>query len=74
MRTISKKIAAKITLLLLLIVTQFTAWADTGEQMEESRWSIVSGKPEFWVGMVLFIGLMILGTVVGKKNREMEMR
>jgi len=74
MRTISKKIAAKITLLLLFIVTQFTAWADTGEQMEESRWSIVAGKPEFWVGIVLFIGLMILGTVVGKKNRELEMR
>lgn len=72
MKVSIKNVVARVAMFIVFVLFQVQAWADTGSDIEQSRWSIVASKPEFWVGAVLFIGFMVAGTILGKRNREPE--
>jgi len=62
----------KVMLLVVALLSQFTAFAADGDNAEETKWQAVSRMPQFWIGVALFILLITAFFVTGRnKNKQL---
>lgn len=72
MKKIFNKVTAKMILLVNLFIISMHANASSGSGEGNIDYNKVISKPEFWVGLVLFIGFITAASLMGRSRKDIS--
>jgi hypothetical protein len=69
MKKILNNSANKIIMLLSFTIISMQAWASSDEPGDTLDYSQIVNRPDFWIGVVVFIGFITAALMLGREKK-----